>query len=96
MRCPVCRANNNDGLSCRRCRADLTLLVELEQQRAHLLHEAQQAAAGHDWREMTRLAEKAHSLRRAADSARLLAVGRLLQRDFAGAFAAYQTIKATG
>lgn len=33
MRCPVCRAENDRGPNCRRCRADLSLLFALEKQR---------------------------------------------------------------
>ena len=33
MRCPVCRAENTEETTCRRCRADLSLLAALEQAR---------------------------------------------------------------
>ena len=33
LRCPVCRAENTTGPACRRCRADLTLLIAVEARR---------------------------------------------------------------
>ena len=33
MNCPVCRATNDQGAQCRRCKADLGLLFRLEAQR---------------------------------------------------------------
>jgi hypothetical protein len=54
----------------------LGLLFQLEADRAALI------AAGEF--------EKAHQLRRGDDSLRMLAVARLLQRDFAGALAAHR------
>ena len=36
MRCPVCTAESDTGPSCRRCRADLSLLFRLEEERACL------------------------------------------------------------
>jgi hypothetical protein len=82
MRCPVCRADSNEGPSCRRCRADLSLLFQLEEARAKLLRRAGQQAARGNWTELTRLAEKAHFLRRDTDSARLAAIGWLMQAAF--------------
>jgi hypothetical protein len=90
MRCPVCKAENAQGPSCRRCKADLSLLFELEGQRDRALAEAQGAAARGQWARAVTLAEGAQALRSGADAGRLAAVGRLLRRDFAGAWAAYQ------
>ena len=85
MRCPVCRAENGLDALCRRCRADLAMLAAVEQQRAACLSEAGQhlragagdAAAAH--------AEQAHGLRAAADSAKLAALGHLVNQRFAEA-----------
>ncbi|MCI0463107.1 MAG: hypothetical protein L0Z62_39675 [Gemmataceae bacterium] len=89
MRCPVCRAENAQGPQCRRCRADLSLLFDLEDQRDRLLHGARAFAREGDAEAALRLASRAHELRQGEDSARLLAVTRLLQGDFAGALEAY-------
>jgi hypothetical protein len=90
VRCPVCRADNTAGPQCRRCRADLGLLFELEQQREQALAAAVQSVARGSWSEASRLAERASWLRRGPDAARLLAISRLLQRDFAGAWQVYR------
>jgi len=89
MRCPVCRAENNAGPQCRRCRADLSLLVALEDQRARLLAAAQAAIRRADGAEAARLAAAAQQLRDGDDVRRLRALGHLLQRKFAAAWQAY-------
>jgi hypothetical protein len=89
MRCPVCKAENAEGPQCRRCRADLSLLFDLEARRARVLAAAHEAAARGRWARGVALAEGAEALRSGADARRLAAVGRLLGRDFAGAWAAY-------
>jgi hypothetical protein len=86
MRCPVCRAENTTGPQCRRCRADLSLLFALEEQRSALLAATQAAVARADGGEAVRLAEAARQLRDGEDVRRLLALGQLLQRDFAAAW----------
>ena len=45
MRCPVCRAEVEQGPNCRRCRADLAMLFTLEEQRARALAAAYWYAA---------------------------------------------------
>jgi len=92
MRCPVCRAENAEEITCRRCRADLTLMVTLEQTRGGALNAAASAAAAADGLAACRHARAAHDLRPDADSWRWLAVGYLLQRDFAQAMAHYQCV----
>jgi hypothetical protein len=84
MRCPVCRAENDD-VTCRRCKADLSLMVTLEQARRRALAIAGHAAARGDGEAAMRHAQVAHDLRADADSWRWLAVGALLKRDFARA-----------
>jgi hypothetical protein len=89
MRCPVCRADNSTGPQCRRCRADLSLLFALEDQRRRLLARAALALRRGDGAEAGRLANQAQGLRRDEDAGCLLAAARLLQRDFAGAWHSY-------
>ncbi len=95
MRCPVCRAENDD-VTCRRCKADLSLMAAVEESRAQELAMAAHAAAS--GRGMTTLqhAEAAHRLRRDAESWRWLAVGALLVRDFSLARACYQRARGDG
>jgi hypothetical protein len=90
MRCPVCRAENADEATCRRCKADLSLLVTLEQARGHALAQAAYAAARGDGARTLQHAEAAHRLRRDHESWRWLAVGGLLVRDFALAAACWR------
>jgi hypothetical protein len=90
MRCPACRAENTTGPLCRRCRADLSLLFDLEARRKHALAEAARYAALGEGDQVVRFASEAHLMHRDADSRRLLALGHLLQRDYAGAVEAYQ------
>jgi hypothetical protein len=82
MRCPVCRAENGLDDCCRRCRADLSLLVALESQRRYYLAQAARAANLLQGAETVRHAMAAHELRRGEDSRRLLALGSLFQRNF--------------
>ncbi len=88
MRCPVCRAENDDA-TCRRCKADLSLLVTLGQTRQHALAEAARSAAAGDGTQTLHHAEAAHRLRADRETWRLLAVAYLLLRDFPRALAAH-------
>src|SRR5262249_41031595 len=93
MRCPVCKADNAaDVATCRRCKADLSLLVALERRRAVLVAQARSLLARGDGARALPLAPAAAAagrLRRAAESCRLVALARLLSRDFAGARAGH-------
>ena len=75
MQCPVCRASNDVGPACRRCKADLSVLFELESVRSGLLVTARarlgDASAG-------TAAQAAGDLRHGADAQQLLALASLL------------------
>lgn len=90
MRCPVCRADNTEGPGCRRCRADLTLLFQLEEQQARLLSAVRAAIRSQRWSEALQLAEQAHTLHRNQDSWQLLALCQLVLRQFPAAWRSYQ------
>jgi hypothetical protein len=92
MRCPACRAENTEP-TCRRCKADLSLLFTLEAQRDRARAEAADAVARGDGGEALRQARTAHRLRAGEDSLRLLAVGHLLRRAFGEALACYEQLK---
>jgi hypothetical protein len=96
IRCPVCRADNPEGPSCRRCRADLTLLFRLEGQRERALGQARRYALAGEGAETLREARRAHALRAGEDSRRLLALGHLLSRDFAEAWRRYLDLAPKG
>jgi hypothetical protein len=89
MRCPICRADNDQGPQCRRCRADLSLLWTLEAQRRRALADAYGALAAGQPRRLLSLAVHAEALRRDEESAKLIVLGQLLGRDFATAWLTY-------
>jgi hypothetical protein len=93
QRCPVCRARIEAGPQCRRCRADLSVLLALEGQRRRALAAAQRSAAEGRWPEALAIAEGARTLRAGPAAYRLLAVGHLWQRNFARAWEYYLATK---
>ena len=90
MRCPVCKADNLQGPQCRRCKADLSLLFELEEQRQRALAEARHRLRCGEWLQAARQAETANWLRGDDESKRLAALAHLLQGDFAEAWRYYR------
>ncbi len=92
IRCPACKAENVQGPACRRCRADLSLLFALEERRAWTLAEARRLLAAGRTDEADALAEEADWMRSDAESRRMLAMTRLMRRDFAGAWARYRML----
>jgi hypothetical protein len=95
MRCPACKAENVQGPNCRRCKADLSLLFQLEEQRAQALAKARGLLAAGRIRHADALAEEADWLRSDEESRRLRAVLRLVRRDFAGAWEGYRLLRET-
>jgi hypothetical protein len=91
MRCPVCRAEVEQGPQCRRCRADLSLLFELEEQRRRALTAAYQCLQQGRYPYALALAEGAETLRRDEETRRLRALIYFLQRNFAQAWAVYNS-----
>jgi hypothetical protein len=92
MRCPVCRAQVEQGPQCRRCRADLALLFQLEEQRQEVLARAYQSLRQGHWDRAMALADGADALRRDAESQRMGALVRLLQGRFDEAWKRYTTL----
>jgi len=90
VRCPACRAENSEGPTCRRCKADLSLLFALEQQRACLLAEADRSFAQRDWAAVERSAAGAAEIRAGGDCSRYLAMAYLVNGKFEQALAAYR------
>jgi hypothetical protein len=91
MRCPACRAENDRGPTCRRCRADLSLLFDLEARRGRALEQARDALARGDAAEALALLDEAEALRRGDDVRPLRAVAYLLGRDFARAWRTHES-----
>src|SRR5262245_21978065 len=92
MRCPVCKADNTQAPACRRCKADLSLLWQLESRREALLVSARCHLARGRWRDGERDARAALRVRDGADARRLRALCRLVARDFAGALRIYRAL----
>jgi hypothetical protein len=92
MRCPVCRAEVDLGPNCRRCRADLTLLFDLESQHARGLRAAGWYLARGQGQPAVALAQGAQALRLDPVTQRLAALGHLVQRDFARAWQIYTSM----
>ncbi len=90
LTCPVCRAANDQGPDCRRCKADLSLLFALEAQRGVQLGVAGLALQAGRFEAAERMAARASAIRGGADIHQLLAVARLLKRDFPAAWIAYR------
>lgn len=90
--CPCCRASNETPM-CRRCKADLTLLVAVETRREYLIEETR-FALSRGGEALPRIAE-AESLRSGSDTAQLRALAALLAGDYAGALASNRYIRST-
>ena len=90
--CPCCRATNEVPPACRRCKADLSLLFGVMNQREALLSAATtQMAAGDFFAALCSIGD-AESLRSGDDVSRLRAVVHLLSRDFHTAWACYSAV----
>ena len=90
-RCPVCKAENTAS-PCRRCKADLSLLLALEQQRQEALWRAKESLQARCWAEAQKQAVRADHLRRDDESRRLLAAAALLNGDYATAWRCYREL----
>ncbi|HKB01677.1 MAG TPA: hypothetical protein VKD90_05625 [Gemmataceae bacterium] len=87
LRCPVCRAENAAGPICRRCRADLSLLVAVEARRDHHLAAARTALSEGRFDDGIEELVQADELRHGPDIHRLRACAFLLAGDFPCALA---------
>jgi hypothetical protein len=87
--CPCCRAANDAGPACRRCKADLSLLFALEEQRGRHLAAARRLAADGDLMAALAAVAAAEAVRAGDDVRQLRAVLHLLNRDFPAAFGCY-------
>jgi hypothetical protein len=84
--CPVCRARVESGPQCRRCKADLSLLLALEARRETVLIQARRSLAANQPDEALTQAREAQHLRHGDDARRLIAAAYLLRREFAAAW----------
>src|SRR5215475_14276910 len=89
MHCPICQAIVEQGPTCRRCKADLSLIIALDRQRQRLLQDARLKAVEGNLGEAHTLAAVSQTLHPTAEGYRILALCHLLRRDFAKAWKAY-------
>ena len=94
--CPCCKASNDAPPACRRCKADLSLLWAVEDDRAAAVEAARVVAGEGWWAEAAGALGRAAQLRRSPDVLRLRVAALLLARDFPGAVAAYHELVPTG
>ena len=94
--CPVCKAENAAGPVCRRCKADLGMLVALEVRRAALLADARGAFENGALPQARELAFEANALRTGDDARRWLAILNLFTNRYAEAWQAYQAANSHG
>lgn len=90
LTCPLCRAGNDAGPNCRRCKADLSLLFTVEAQREAKLGAARSALAQGEPIRAFHEARQADELRHGADVARFHAELALRRREFSEAWRQYR------
>jgi hypothetical protein len=92
MDCPVCRAGNDEGPLCRRCKADLSMLFDLERLRRQRLTEAREALKCEDLHRAEALLTDAEKLRSDDELRQARAVLALLCGDFEAAVRLYHNL----
>lgn len=90
LMCPVCKASNENGPTCRRCRADLAMLFAVEDQRKSHIADARCCLDDGELVRAAAHARRADDLRHGPDVAQFRAVLALLQRDFHEAWKQYR------
>jgi hypothetical protein len=88
LTCPCCRASNETA-TCRRCKADLSLLVAVEERREYHLTLARRFAADLNCADALVHVDHASQLRPADDTRQLRAALLLLNGQFDRALQAY-------
>jgi hypothetical protein len=96
MRCPVCKADNHETPQCRRCKADLSLLLALERRRGRLMTEAVARLARGDAATALKAVLEAGTLRSDDESHALAALARVMGHDFQAAWDWYRCRLALG
>lgn len=89
LRCPVCRADNTAGPICRRCKADLSLLINVETCRARHVALARYALASERFDDALEELSAAEEVRAGSDLQRIKACAYLLAGDFSAAVNEY-------
>jgi hypothetical protein len=92
LRCPVCKADTATA-TCRRCKADLTMLFTLEEDRAALLRRARRLLASGRAAEAAEAARHANGLREDEESLKVVAMASLLLGDHHEAWRVYRRVR---
>lgn len=92
LACPVCKAENAAGPSCRRCKADLTMLFALADSREELLDAARSAYEHGHVADAWQYAVVANEQREDAESLRWSAMLNLVHGNFGEAWRAYRAL----
>jgi hypothetical protein len=79
------------GPTCRRCRADLSLLFTIDEQRQHHLAAARDALRNGEWAQALEQCREADALRSDDETRMLSAAVHLLSGDYPAAWSAYAT-----
>lgn len=79
--CPCCKATGNDSSTCRRCKADLTPIARMDEQRAQLFDSIRIYLGQGQLTQAEALLNKAERLDTDQASRQLRAMLYLLQRD---------------
>jgi hypothetical protein len=85
MKCPVCRADNDEKPACRRCKADLTLMWAVEERRGGFLRAAHNCLRLGQYEQALDHLGRVRELRQGADADRLMALVNMMAGDFAEA-----------
>ncbi len=92
MECPVCRAENPVGPDCRRCKADLSLLFQVEVQGQLLKQKSCELASTNQWEKARKVAEESLRLQDTEEIRKLISVCHLGQGNFKEALLNYLRI----
>ena len=90
--CPCCKAANDTGPACRRCKADLSLLFAVDAEQAALVAAARRHAAQGRYPEALAALDRAAQLRATPDVLRLRAAALVLAGRFPAALRAYHEL----
>jgi len=93
-RCPTCNAKYAGNRVCHRCKTDLGVLADIENDAQEHLKKAQDAFASKDFRQMFFHAKRACSLRRTPEASGMLACASLLVSRFDLALSQWSSLTA--
>lgn len=80
--CPVCKARYSGKRQCHRCKADIGMLADIEDDAASYREQAQAAYQAGEFARMLDMAERSCSLRKTPEAIQMMACAALLARRF--------------